>query len=30
MTSIMMPQLELEDAIEITYGMNDHVNELDT
>ncbi len=26
----MMPQLELENAIEITCGMNDHVNELDT
>jgi len=30
MTSIMMPQLELEDIVEITCGMNDHVNELDT
>ncbi len=30
MTSIMMPQLELEDVVEITCGMNDHVNELDT
>jgi hypothetical protein len=25
-----MPQLELENAIEITCGMNDHVNELKT
>ncbi len=30
MTSIMMPQLELEDVVEITCGTNDHVNELDT
>jgi hypothetical protein len=25
-----MPQLELEDVVEITCGTNDHVNELDT